>query len=190
MESYPLYWPSTLPRNKTQIASRFDTKLPAALENVKNSLELFGKDSGQKIQEIIISSNFTLGQQKPKDAGVAIWFKWENEQRCIAVDRYLKIEDNIQAIYHVIEARRTELRHGGLHIARQTFVGFKALPEKAGDRNCWQILGIIPYTGEAGINAAFRKLSTEAHPDTPNGDEEKFKELTNARDQAFKLIGK
>ena len=51
---------------------------------------------------------------------------------CIPVDRYNSVEANLQAIHHIIEARRVELRHGTLALVRASFTGFKALPAPAG----------------------------------------------------------
>ena len=129
---YPLQWPSTLPRTSKKASSQFRSKLSAAMNNVQDSLRRFATDSGQNVGDVVISSNVTLGVNNPQDTGVAVWFVWDDMQVCIAVDRYPKVEDNLQAIHHVIEARRTEVRHGGLHIARATFKGFQALPSPDG----------------------------------------------------------
>jgi hypothetical protein len=186
MEAYPLYWPATLIRNNKQVKSQLKTSLAGALKNVRESLIRFGNDSAAPITDIIISSNVTLGHEKPKDAGVAIWFKWENEQRCIAVDRYIHVEDNLQAIHHIIEARRTELRHGGLHIARQTFIGFKALSEKASTKTCWEILGIPAGSKEEAIKKAYREKGMILHPDK-GGSNDQFNELKEAYEQALNI---
>src|SRR5690606_36493533 len=112
---------------------------------------------------------------------------WDGEQRCIAVDRYEKIEHNVQAIHHIIEARRTELRHGGLNVVRQTFRGFTALPASKKWR---QILGLDQpgqiITKEA-IQAAYRQRATSAHPDK-GGSHAAMAELNHARDTALREL--
>lgn len=126
---YPLAWPYNRPRSrKGGQSSAFRTQLPGALKNVKESLRRFGDDSGKKITGIIISSNCSLGISRPDDPGVAVYFVWNETQVCIAVDRYAKVEDNLQAIHHILEARRTEMRHGGIEIVKASFEGHKALP--------------------------------------------------------------
>jgi hypothetical protein len=60
----------------------------------------------------------SLGASRPSDPGVAVWFTWDGLGVCIAVDRYQTVEANLQAIHHIIEARRTELRHGTLALVR------------------------------------------------------------------------
>ncbi|GAA5124563.1 hypothetical protein JIN84_12845 [Luteolibacter yonseiensis] len=129
--AFPLCWPDRFPRAKARVSSSFKTQLAGAIKNVQCSLKLFGSDSGKAVGDVVISSNCSLGVDNPSDPGVAVWFTWEGKQVCIAVDRYAKLEANLQAIHHIIEARRTELRHGGLEIIRATFTGFLALPAPA-----------------------------------------------------------
>ncbi len=87
--------------------------------------------------DIVFSSNFggvglEVRQTQPKDAGVAVWFEWDKALRCIAVDRYDVIPQNVQAIHHLIEADRTKMRYGGLEIVRASFKGHIALPAPGG----------------------------------------------------------
>jgi hypothetical protein len=155
-----------------------------ALNNVRKSLEAFGKDSGKGVTEISITSNVTLGETRPSDTGVAVWFTWDGQQRCIAVDRYPKPEDNLQAIHHVLEARRTEMRHGGLHVVRQTFKGFTALPAPPGRKSWRDVLGITGQVTPADVDTAYRQKATELHPDKPGGDAAAMAELNRARAEA------
>ena len=188
--AFPLSWPQDLPRTENKKPSQFKSSLSAALNNVKGSLERFGKDMGRPVTDVVLSSN--VGGLDPgtiRDTGVAAWFKWDGEQRCIAVDRYPKVEDNLQAIHHIIEARRTEYRHGGLHIVRQTFRGFTALPAPAGQRGWREVLQIAGPATKAKIDEKFRALAAAAHPDKPGGSNEKMQELTVAKAQAMKAIG-
>jgi hypothetical protein len=180
---YPLSWPDGVPRTERRVTSQFKTGLNAALANVRKSLEAFGRDSGKAVSEISISSNITLGEGKPQDPGIAVWFTWDDQQRCIAVDRYPKPEDNLQAVHHVLEARRTEMRHGGLHVVRQTFKGFTALPAPPGRKSWREILGFRPdeqLAGSASIDARYRELAAKAHPDR-GGTTDKMAELNRAR---------
>jgi len=184
---YPLTWPDTMPRKKTREKSRFKTTLSGAINNVKNSLKLFGQDSGKALRDVVISSNVSLGNSKPSDPGVAVWFFWDDMPICIPVDRYLTVEDNLQAIHHVIEARRVELRHGTLALVRATMQGFIALPSPA-KRKWRSVLGfdVGPPVSEAEVNEAYRLLAKQYHPDSPGGSVEKMSELNIARDEALK----
>jgi hypothetical protein len=177
-----------VPRTKAKSTSHFKTSLAAALANVRNSLRRFGLDSFRPVTDIVLSSNAGgLDTSTPSDPGVAAWFMWEGEQRCIAVDRYAKLQDNLQAIHHIIEARRTELRHGGFHVARQTFKGFVALPAPKAWREVLGFTSTEPLTRVA-VMARHRSLATTYHPDKPGGSAEKMAELNLARDRAVEEI--
>lgn len=193
--AYPLSWPEAFPRSKSREAGKFKTSLPAALKNVQDSLRLFGADSGRAVSNIILSSNVTLGQQKPADPGVAAWFLWDGEQRCIPVDRYATVEANLQAIHHILEARRVEMRHGTLALVRATFQGFTpALPAPGRRSRPWrEVLGLahVPLVniGRATIENAYRGLARDRHPDKPGGSNEDMAELNAAKEAALKEIG-
>ena len=184
--AYPVQWPEGLPRNERRATSAFKTSLSGALANVRDSLRLFGSDSGQPVSEVVISSSVSIGELKPADPGVAVWFIWDGEHR------YPKPEDNLQAIHHVLEARRTEMRHGGLHIARQAFRGFMALPAPPGStppEPWWQALGVVPTAAAAEIQAAYRAKARAAHPDT-GGSHAIMSRLNAARDAGLAAASK
>ncbi|TKD50546.1 J domain-containing protein [Sphingomonas baiyangensis] len=185
---YPLQWPEAVPRTTQRVTSQFKTTLHAALANVDKALRAFAKDSGKQVTGIVLSSNVGgLSLKAPADPGVAAWFTWDGEQRCIAVDRYPKPQDNLQAIFHIIEARRTEMRHGGLHVVRQTFKGFTALP--APD-DWFKVLGFKPgaTVGLNEVEAAFRSLAKNTHPDA-GGSAAAMARLNWARDEARRQLG-
>ena len=181
---FPLAWPDGLPRTERKAPSQFRTSLSAAIGNVKKSLAAFGSDTGKAVGEVAVTSNVGgISFEAPSDTGVAIWFEWDGAQRCIAVDRYPKVEDNLQAIHHILEARRTEMRHGGLHIVRQTFRGFVALPAPAGAKSWREVLGLTGAVGAADIDAAYRTHAATAHPDK-GGSTEAMTQLNRARTEA------
>lgn len=185
---YPLAWPDGLPRTERKAASQFKTSLSAAINNVKKSLSMFGQDTGRTVSEVAVTSNVAgIAFEPPKDTGVAVWFEWEGAQRCIAVDRYPKVEDNLQAIHHILEARRTEMRHGGLYIVRQTFKGFVALSAPEGAKPWREVLGLAGPVTKADIDAAYRAKAAAAHPDT-GGSTDAMALLNRARAEAKAAI--
>lgn len=190
--AYPLSWPSTFPRSKLAEKGRFKATLAASIKNVQDSLRLFATDSGKKLDGLVISSNVTLGQTRPADPGVAVWFVWDGLQVCIAVDRYATIEGNLQAIHHIIEARRVELRHGTLALVRATFQGFRALPAPAKEKT-WRDILDVPDQGDRESQLArakmhYRACASANHPDR-GGDAEKMAEYNKAWEQAQKELG-
>ena len=185
--AFPLSWPDHIPRARTRERGKFSASLSAALTNVQTSLRLFAKDSGKPLSGLVISSNVTLGSEKPSDPGVAIWFVWDGLQVCIPVDRYESVAANLQAIHHVVEARRVELRHGTLALVRASFMGFKALPAPAGSH--WSdLLGVSRTATRDQIEAAHREKAKRAHPDA-GGSNEAMVTLNKAKADALKAIG-
>lgn len=188
VNSWPLSWPEGFPRAREREKGQFRTTLAGALENVRSSLLAFGRDSGSPVAGIVLSSNVSLGESRPADPGIAVWFTWDGEQRCIPVDRYDTPAANLQAIHHVLEARRTELRHGTLSLVRATFKGFiPALP--APGRPWREVLGLGAHPGLAAIETAYRELARARHPDA-GGSHEAMAELNAARAAALKEIGR
>lgn len=189
--AYPLAWPSGFPRAQAREGGKFKTTLASAIRNVQNSIRLFGSDSGKRIADLVISSNVTLGVERPTDPGVSIWFVWDGLHVCIPVDRYNTVAANLQAIHHIIEARRVELRHGTLALVRASFTGFAALPAPGAQRPWRGVLDFEPsetLTRDA-VESRYRRLASIRHPDKPTGSTEMMSELNRARDEALKEIG-
>lgn len=183
INAYPLCWPPTIPRATKRERGAFKTSLAGALKNVDDSLRRFGTDSGQPIKDLVLSSNCTLGVEKPADPGVAAWFSWDGAQVCIPVDRYDTPASNLQAIHHIIEARRVELRHGTLALVRATFAGFKALPAPGSIRDWWDVLGVARTATLDEARAAYRRAASAAHPDR-GGTDARMAEVNRAWEQA------
>jgi hypothetical protein len=176
---FPLHWPPYVPRSQRREAGAFKVTLAAALSNVQTSLRMFGKDSGRVVSSIVLSSNVTLGHDRPADPGIAVWFMWENEWRCIAVDRFTTPAANLQAIHKIIEARRAETRYGTLHMVRAAFTGFLALP--GGEVIDWRkVLGLGARPTLADAEEAYRSKLDESHPDK-DGTTEVMTTLNAAR---------
>jgi hypothetical protein len=182
---YPLQWPDHIERSKGRETGKFKTSLAGAKKNVLDSLRRFAVDSGKKIENPVISSNVTLSTENPSDPGVAVWFVWDGIQVSIPVDRYSSVAANLQAIHHVIEARRTELRHGTLALVRATFKGFQALPSpgKTSKRPWWVVFDLPENCTKAEAQNAYREKAKTAHPDR-GGSQSAMAELNIARDEA------
>ena len=135
----------------------------------------------------LIKCNTTMDDS---DGGLVKWWdlaSWDGLQVCIPVDRYEKVEANLQAIHHILEARRTELRHGGLAIVRAAFTGLKALPAPAAEREWWRVLGFTGPVVRADAKAAYLRLRSSAHPDK-DGTAETFREVEAAWEEAQRVL--
>lgn len=183
-QAYPLHWPFGFPRTQYRGTSRFRTGFDGAAANVMKSLRLFANESGKDIQNLIVSSNMTMMIQNPRDPGIAVYFRWDNIDCCIAVDKYSSVEWNLQAVHHIIEAERVKLRHGGLNIVRAGFRGFASLPPPKGAdgqlaKPWWAELGFQETPSLADAETRYRDLVKTAHPDR-GGDAAKFNAITDA----------
>lgn len=189
--AYPLQWPPGFARSNKQEKGKFASSLSSALNNVQAELQRFGKDSGKPVTNVVISSNYSLGNERPDDPGVAVYFQWDGLPVCIPVDRYTSIQANLQAISHVINARRVELRHGTLALVRASFTGFTALagPSVVDWRKILKVHGMdgTPQTIMMAAEKNFRELSKTAHPDR-GGSHEQMAALTAAIAQARKEL--
>lgn len=186
--AYPLAWPMGYPRTAAPKSSKFSTSVSGAVKNVLDELRRFGKDSGKPVDSVVISSNVTLVDQRPKDAGVACYFRWDKIDCCIAIDIYNRPEENLQAVAKVVDAQRTMLRHGGLNIVRASFRGFAALPPAKGPdgqlpRPWWQVLRVPQGAPLHAAENAYREIVKKTHPDR-GGDPAEFNAATDAIRQA------
>jgi len=190
---YPLAWPEKIARSRATETGRFRQTLAGASKNVKDSLRLFSQDSGKKIEtnSIVVSSNAHLTNMRPTDAGVSVWFVWDGMQICIPVDRYSTVEANLQAIHLIIEARRTELRHGTLALVRASFAGWQmALPAPGSVKRSWrEVLGYSATAAlsETAIKSAYKTAAKKTHPDQ-GGSHDAMAEVNRAHDEAMKEL--
>lgn len=176
--AYPLAWPSHIRRTKHREIGRFQTSINGALGNVQRGLELFAKDSGKELDDVVVSSNVTLSIRRPDDPGVAVWFLWEGVQVCIPIDRYTSVSNNLQAIHHIIRLKRGEIRHGTLELVKASFRGFM-LPAPTGHQ-WWTVLGVDEDAPMDDIKKRYQHLVSLHHPDRPEGNEAMMAKINDA----------
>jgi hypothetical protein len=198
-EAFPLTWPVGWKRTLhfQRIPARFGTKGSGPGYPSKNRLTIAEatnrvRDSLQKMghKEITISSNLALrndglprsGQSAPDDPGVAVYWGVGAESRCIAVDQYDRVADNLGAIAATLEAMRAIERHGGAAILTRAFAGFTALPAP---EQWFTVLGVSATATRREIDIAHRRLAMEFHPDRPDGCSEKMARINRARDEGI-----
>lgn len=176
IQGYPLHWPEGWPRTKNPINSRFDTTFASARDGLMYEIRLLGG------KQIILSTNIPLRQdglpyaryKTPEDAGVAVHFQLNGQPQVFACDKWIRIEDNIQAIRKTIEAIRRIERWGSSEMMNRIYRGFQALPEYTGPSNDtgWMILNVDPSTELTEIEREYRRLVKKAHPDMGGSNEE------------------
>lgn len=191
---YPLSWPAGRPRTPHPARSKFKvSSFTRVRDELLNELKLLGARS------VVLSTNLKLrndglplaGQAQPSDPGVAVYFEYKGRAVCFACDRWHKIEDNLQAVRHTIEAFRGISRWGTGDMVDAAFTGFAQLPAAGFARPgpWWTVLGLT--TGDLPsdvVTIAYRTLSKHYHPDRNPGDPTaaaKYLEIQDAYD-AFK----
>lgn len=136
--------------------------------------------------DIVISTNAPLrldGMPKSNaggigDPGAAVYWRVGKAARCMAIDRYDSLADNLAAIAATLDAMRAIERHGGAEILDRAFTGFVALPAP---EQPWQVLGVQMSASRAEIEQAYRRLAMQHHPDR-GGNEADMARINGARD--------
>ena len=194
---YPLQWPEGWKRTqsyqrKTATFSRQGKALTVfdGVQRVLDELQRLGVHQ----DDVIVSTNLQTrldglprsNQARPGDPGVCVYWKpAKSPMRCMAVDRYDEVQDNLAAVAATLEAMRSIERHGGAAILDRAFTGFAALPAPAGGkREWWTVLELPSTASQAEIREAFNRLAREHHPDR-GGSDERMAEIIRARDEAL-----
>ena len=200
----PLCWPTgwkrtpRVRRKPGPFGEAGNISISSATRRLRDELRRLGVHE----EDIIVSSNLRLRldgqpysqQPQPSDSGVAVYWREARSraERCMAIDLYSKIEQNIAALARTIEAMRASERHGGAAIIERAFTGFTALPAPgaAGVHRPWhEVLDVSPLCTLADAREAFMRLRSKHHPDKNNGaPSEAFVEVTRAWDEAVKEL--
>ena len=180
---YPLAWPQGRPRTSYRTSSKFKVALFARVrDELLNQLKLMRATS------IVLSANLKLRQDglplaqqaQPADPGVAVYFRYKDREVCFACDRWTKVEDNMQAIRHTIEALRGIARWGTGNMVDAAFSGFAQLPAATvTQRKWWDVFGVGRTMTTEFVHNKYRELVLQHHPDR-GGDPDAMVELNAA----------
>lgn len=182
---YPLAWPFGYPRAKSRRSSQFKVTFDKALSELADEIDRLGGT------DPILSTNIALrldGQLRrdriePSDPGVAVYFTHKGKQKAFACDTYYTVRDNIRAIGKTIEALRSIERNGASHLLERALSAFDMLT--APGKSWWDVLECRPDATRTVIEANFRRLARDRHPDN-GGTHEAMSALNEARDAALK----
>lgn len=210
--AHPLSWPAGWKRTDPSARSygRFSTSktngsnawrskenitIAGAVRRLREELARMGV----RDDDMVLSSNLKLrldglpraDQTQPADPGAAVYWTdpWTGAARCMAIDRYTRVAQNIAALAATIDAMRAIERHGGAVVLERAFTGFTALPAPGAVQD-WQSvleLGDLLQPTREDVEKAYRRLASKHHPDR-GGDSARMAEINKAREQALKEI--
>ena len=197
-EAYPLQWPAGWTRTPAHLRerSRYRVTQARSQDDLLHSLRLLGA------RYVTISTNVELrrdglpysNRRPPTDPGVAVYWERNGKPEVIACDSWATVGENIRAIGQAVDALRQLERCGASEILNRAFTGFSALPAASGatgPRTWREVLGLDgagPRTVEQ-VEAAYRRLARERHPDA-GGSHEAMLELNAAREDALREVGR
>ncbi len=200
--AYPLTWPDDWRRtpvaerahgrfNKRDRSSTYrwkqDITIADGVARVLHELRAMGIED----DDLVVSTNVPVrldgkprsDAKAPADPGAAVyWQERAGATRCIAVDRYHRVADNLAAIAATLDAMRAIERHGGAQILDRVFRGFAALPAPSAARAWHDVLGVPADCSLEFARAAYRRLAAEHHPDR-GGSAERMAEINRAWEQ-------
>lgn len=176
------------PRTDNPEHSRFDTSLTKARDKLTCEVALMGG------LNLVISSNARTNrsgeilsrQSRIEDTGVTAYFDRNGEQVCIPCDRWIRLEDNVNAIAQVIGALWGLEQWGAKQMVDQAFRSFAAL--SAGNELAWwEVLSVSGTASRQQVEAAYRQQVRRHHPDA-RGSADAFLRIKDAYDTAVREV--
>lgn len=192
---FPLYWPVGWKRAMSQADGKFsrygkDLSVFDGVQRVLGELERMGIGES----DVVVSTNVETrldglprsDRLAPGDPGVAVyWQPRKGPMRCMAIDRYKKVADNLAAIAATLDAMRAIERHGGATILDRAFAGFAALPAP-NSTDWWSVLRVEAHAPTSEVTHAWKYERSLAHPDRKEtGSASRF-DAVNKAYEAFK----
>ena len=144
---------------------------------------------------VIVSSNVVLnkdggirsGQRDPDDPAVAIYYVLDGDPKCIPMDTYDRVADNIASVAQCLNDMRSLERHGH-RISNKVYSAFSALPPP-GQVSSITWREVLDYYGH-DINeckAAWRKKISQNHT-VHGGDQDAAANINLAWGQAKEAL--
>lgn len=202
VEAYPLQWPAGWPRTPAHQQQRgwqfkqvrYNTPGANWSGATGRGLVTFAKARDQLYEElrklgssrVVVSTNHkpdrygipTESKRSVGDEGVAIYFQLNGRPMAMACDRFDNAAANMRSLGLAIEAMRQLERHGGGIMMERAFTGFVAIA--APGKTWWDVLQVRPDATREVIEANFRRLARDRHPDQ-GGSDDAMSELNEAR---------
>lgn len=199
--AYPLQWPEGWKRieahgrtrakfgRQTQSSYggwkvREGLSIAQAVQRVRDELGRMGIQD----DDLVISTNLELrldglprsNQREPGDPGVAVYWtqKRGDAPRCMAIDRYDRVADNLAAIAATLDAMRAIERHGGAEILNRAFTGFTSIEDQS---KPWHVvLGVPAHASTDQVRDSYRRGRSRFHTDREGGNADAFHAIQQA----------
>lgn len=185
--AFPLTWPDGWGRLKSYQRKRATFTRYKRELTIADALTRVREELGRmsiRDDDLVVSTNLELrmdgwpksGQREPADPGAAVyWRDKAKNTRCMAIDRYDRVADNLAAIAATLDAMRAIERHGGAEILNRAFTGFTAIEHES--KPWYLVLGVPAHTPTNDVRAAYRRARASTHPDRPGGDADLFNQV-------------
>jgi hypothetical protein len=196
--AFPLHWPLGWKRTEYRQSARFRTgkepiSIYRAMQRLQYELDRLGAE------RTLLSTNVETrldgtprsDRREPNDPGAAIYFVLSGRKTVMACDKWFRVADNIAALAAHIECLRGIDRYG-VGSLEQAFRGYQQLEDFTQGVPWRRVLGFKDdqsVTLEM-VEARFRELAKQHHPDTAGGDHLQMSQITEAIADARKELRK
>lgn len=188
---YPMLWPPTEQRKRSH--DRKAKRWGCGWQEAVNDLRVECAAAG--IHDFVLSTNREPGARTIPDPGAVLWFMQRIDgawsMSYYAADAFRDLPENVKAIAMTIQRLR-QIGDYGCYTAAKAMRGaaYTALPAPdAPARNWWEVLDVAPTTPRAVVEAAYKALAKQRHPDAPGGSEDSMRELNAAFEAAKGIVG-
>lgn len=124
----------------------------------------------------VVVSDYDLPMQRNGQREAEVTFLLRGNKVPVRVSKWDDFGTNLRCCYLIIRDMRLGEARGLTEAIREAYLQLPAPPK---ERDPWEVLGVRPDSPVAVVEAAYRALAKEAHPDT-GGDNARMKELNEA----------
>ena len=184
-------WPAGLDRTgerRRLSGSKFKASLADTTSEIAAEMDRMGVDdfrastgSGGAYTK---SNGLPKHNANPDDPGFVLRWSKDGEQFAVACDKYRRLRDNARAVYLWVHETRMRANRP-VQTGEDEFAAAR-LPSGEEDAVVaevppHEVLGVAPDAPDGVVENAYRERVQETHPDKPDGDEEAFRRVQEAR---------
>lgn len=185
-------WPAGLDRTDDYhrlSGSKFKASLADTTSEIAAEMDRMGVDdwrastaSGGAYTK---SNGLPKHNANPDDPGFVLRWSKDGEQFAVACDKYRRLRDNCRAVY--LWVHETRMRSNRPVKTGQDEFAAARLPSGEEDAVVaevppHEVLDVDRDAPDAVVRGAYRAKVKQVHPDKPDGDEEEFKRVQEARE--------